>query len=81
MALTVKSRRRMSSSTESDASATISKSCRPGPGRDLPARRRKLDPGRRQPPDPAVARVQPDTDEPVGDDEVLDAPVRGERGP
>ena len=31
IALTVKSRRRMSSSTESDASATISKSCRPGP--------------------------------------------------
>ena len=31
IALTVKSRRRMSSSTDSDASATISKSCRPGP--------------------------------------------------
>jgi hypothetical protein len=31
IAFTVKSRRRMSSSTESDASATISKSCRPGP--------------------------------------------------
>ena len=48
IALTVKSRRRMSSSTESDASATISKSCRPGPVRDLLARRRELDPGRRQ---------------------------------
>ena len=31
IALTVKSRRRMSSSTESEGSATISKSCRPGP--------------------------------------------------
>ena len=52
-----------------------------GPGGDLLARRRELDPGRRQLPDPAVARVEPDADEPVGDDEVLDAPVRGERGP
>ena len=52
-----------------------------GPGRDLLARRRELDPGRCQLADLAVARVQPDADEPVGDDEILDAPVRGERGP
>ena len=29
----------------------------------------------------AVARMEPDADEPVGDDEILDAPVRRERGP
>ncbi len=49
------------------------------PGRDLLARRRELDPGRRQLADPAVARVQPDADEPVGDDEILHAAVRRER--
>ena len=69
----------MSSSTDSEASATISKSCRPGPGGDLFPRRRELDPGRGQPTDPTGVRVEPDADEPVGDHEVLDAPVRSER--
>src|SRR5215203_4606505 len=47
-----------------------------GPGRALAARRRELDPGRRQAPHLAVARVQTEAYEPARDDEVLDAPVR-----
>ena len=71
----------MSSSTDSEGSATISKSWRPGPvetslrggANSIPAgvSLRTL----------GVARVEPDADEPVGDDEVLDAPVRRERRP
>ena len=68
----------MSSSTDSDASATISKSCRPGPvetsfrggANSIPA---GVNPRIRP------ARVEPDADEPVRDHEVLDAPVRRER--
>ena len=69
----------MSSSTESDASATISKSWRPGPvltslrggANSIPAgasRRIAL-----------VARIQPRADEAAGDDQVLDLAVRRER--
>ena len=45
----------------------------------LAARRRELDPGRREPADRAVARVEPQADGPAGDDEVLDAAVRLEQ--
>src|SRR5215216_1656980 len=48
----------------------------PGTRRPLAARRRELDPARREPADLAVARVQPQPDQAPGDDEVLDAPVR-----
>ncbi len=52
-----------------------------GAGRDLLARRRELDPGSRELPDPAVVRVEADTHEAIGDDEILDAAVRSERRP
>ena len=70
----------MSSSTDSDGSATISKSCRPGPVETSFRGGAKLDPGGRQPADPAVIRMEPDADEPVGDHEILHAPVRCEGG-
>ena len=40
------------------------------------ARRRELDPGRREPADLRVARVEADADEPSVDDEILDSAVR-----
>src|SRR5262249_23242633 len=52
-----------------------------GAGRDLLARWGELDPGRRQLANLSVARMEPDADEPVGDDEILDATVRLERPP
>ena len=71
--------RRMSSSTDSAGSATISKSCRPGPvltslrggANSIPAGASALH--------APVARVEADADEAAGDDELLDAPVRLER--
>src|SRR5581483_11877771 len=42
-------------------------------------RRCELDAGGRQPADSLVARMEADTDEAAGDDEVLDAAVRLER--
>ena len=50
-------------------------------GRALQPRRRELDPGRLQRPRRPVARAEPDADALVGDDEVLDPPVRLERSP
>jgi hypothetical protein len=49
-------------------------------GGDLLARRRELDPRARQAADPAVAGMEPDADEPVGDHEVLDPAVGGGGG-
>ena len=51
----------------------------PGPGRALAARRRELDPRRRQRPQLGRARVEAEADGPSGDDEIVDAPVRRER--
>src|SRR5262249_44806380 len=47
-----------------------------GPGRALQPWRRELDPGTREPADPAVARHQPDANGPARDDEIVD-PARG----
>ena len=52
-----------------------------GAGRALDTRRRELDPGRLERPRRLVPRQQPHADALVGDDEILDLPVRLERGP
>ena len=49
-----------------------------GAGGDLLARRSELDPGACQLPDPAIARMKAESNEAVGDDEILDASVRCE---
>ena len=52
----------------------------PRPGRDLAARRCELDPGRNERAQLAVARVVAHTHGAAGDDELLGAAVRRERG-
>jgi hypothetical protein len=52
-----------------------------GPGRALDARRRELEARGLEGPHGPIAREQADADPPIGDDEVLDAPVGLERGP
>ena len=78
IAFTVKSRRRMSSSTERVCVRDDLEVVTAGPGAHLLAGRRELDPRRREPPDVLVARVQPRADEAAGDDEVFDLAVRRE---
>ena len=70
----------MSCSSGIVASATISKSCRPGPvERSTRGGANSIPAGER--PRRLVARQQPDADALVGDDEVLDPAVRLERRP
>ena len=75
MALIVKSRRAMSSSSPIEASLTMAKSRWPGPGRPLRARRREVDPGRHERPDRPVVRMQAHADELAVHLHVLDAAV------
>ena len=51
----------------------------PGPGRTLAARRRELDPGRRERPHLRSAREEPEPDRAARDDELIDPAVRRER--
>ena len=79
IALIVKSRRRMSSSSEIPASATISKSCRPGPVDRSTRGGANSMPAGWSARAAEIARQEADTHPLVGDDEVLDAAVRLQR--
>ena len=81
IALTVKSRRARSSSTDAAGSTTISKSCRPGPVERSRRGGANSIPAGASLADRPLAREEPQPDEPPRDDEILDPAVRLESPP